>query len=81
MLNKCPIYTFSFTICQYATIRREALLGRYLPGNILQKHFRIVCLTQYVKKDKIPGDEGAKSWVQKVILEMRVQELETDEAF
>ena len=34
---------------------------------------------QYVKKDKIPGTEGAKSWVQKVILEMRLQELEIDE--
>ena len=34
---------------------------------------------QYVKKDKIPGNEGAKIWVQKVILETRVQELETDE--
>ena len=44
---------------------------------IFQKHFRLV--GKYVKKDKIPGNEGAKSWVQKVILELRVQELETDE--
>ena len=33
---------------------------------------------QYVKKGKIPDNEGAKSWVQKAILGMRVQELETD---
>ena len=32
-----------------------------------------------MKKDKIPGNEGAKSRVQKVILELRVQELLTDE--
>ena len=32
-----------------------------------------------MKKDKIPGNEGAKSRVQKVLLEIRVQELETDE--
>ena len=30
------------------------------------------------EKDKIPGNEGAKYWVQKVTLEMRVQKLETD---
>ena len=33
----------------------------------------------FVKKDKIPGNEGAKFCVEKVILEIRLQELQTDE--
>ena len=42
---------------------------------------RKICMPkhQYLRKDKIPGNKGAKSSVQKVILEMRVQELETNE--
>ena len=44
-------------------------------------HFsRMLSSTSYMcKNDKIPRNEGAKSWVLKVILEMRVPELETDE--
>ena len=35
-----------------------------------------ILLISSVKKDKIPVNEGAKSWVQKVLLQLRVQKLD-----
>ena len=43
---------------------------------IVSSHVAASLPVSYVKKDKIPGNEGAMSLVQKVILEMRVQELD-----
>ena len=41
----------------------------------------VIVTIPYVKIDKIPENEGAKSLIQKVILEMRVQEMSRENIF
>lgn len=64
---------------QACQVQKYGKLRRLIRSTFWQKFELYAVVGQYVKKDEIDENESAKSWVQNVILEMRMNELKTDE--